>query len=123
MFIPYLVILGIILNYVEETPTYLLLQDEETALKAFNRMGKINYGEDFTFSLQDLNYFYSISKINRRKKEITIVHLLTLPSLKTKTLALCFVSIFMCFLYYGPIFIVNKMAINPYVSMILFSTV
>jgi hypothetical protein len=51
------------------------------------------------------------------------MHLFTLPSLKTKTYGLSIVYIFMSFLYYAPIFIVNQMSMNAYVSMMAFSAV
>lgn len=54
---------------------------------------------------------------------MNFMHLFTLPSLKTKTYGLSIVYIFMSFLYYAPIFIVNQLSMNAYVSMMAFSAV
>jgi len=118
--VPSIVELVLLWIYIEETPQFLLKKGVEQALKALNRIGKINKGREDVLDEEDIESVKQ-QQMNEdyNDKYITPIDLCRFSSLRTITICCSIVSFMTYAMYYGPSLIIDSIGFNIYISNIM----
>lgn len=117
LMIPSAIIMFFIATYVEETPQFLLRGDIDKALKALNRIGKINLGLHNVLEIKDLeNVILEQVEDKQFNKIITPLDLCRFRSLRLRTISLCYISFAVYTLYYAPAMVIDKLGFDMFAS-------
>lgn len=118
---PMFITMALILYYLEETPTFLVKKDIDYAVKALNRIGKMNKGRDDLITKEDIESVLYNQVVQEFDKMITPLDLLRFPSLRIPTICLSLISIATYAMYYGPALTISEIGFDIYISNIIIS--
>ena len=120
LLIPSIIELLLIIFYFEETPKFLLKKGVKETMRALNRIGKINKKVNFLVSEEDVeNVMRETVENEDFNKKITPLDIFRFQSLRTKSICTCLLFLFLTYLYFGPVFIVDQLGFNPYLNQII----
>lgn len=122
-FIPSLLVLVFMMTYFEETPKFLLKKGGFEALRGLNRIGYINglTPDQFLRYDQDLTSYLEKVQQPQNQQLVTPLSVFLYGSLRMKTICTCVLFAAFNYIYLGPIIIVDKLGVNPFLSQILVS--
>ena len=121
--VPCLIELILLIVYLEETPNFLLTKHGvDKSLKSLNRIAKINQMGDNAITREHIEMVLEEEECGDKFNFIiTPFHLCKFKSLRGNTLGCSLMFMLITYLYFGPMIIVDRLGINPFVSQILIS--
>ena len=92
-------------------------------MKSINRIGKINQNRSDLITTEDVQRVYENEECGGDKFNFVFFpwHLITFKSLRKHAICSSLIFLFITYLYFGPIVIVDDLGISPFLAQILVS--